>query len=77
MAEFERSLISERTRAGIAAARSRGKVIRRPAKLTSSDIDDALILLQARKHLSEVAQLLAVSPLTLQRSIIRQQFKSA
>lgn len=33
LAEFERALISERTRAGIAAARARGRIIGRPPKL--------------------------------------------
>lgn len=33
LAEFERALISERTRAGMAAARARGRVIGRPPKL--------------------------------------------
>lgn len=32
LAEFERSLISERTKAGMAAARARGKIFGRPAK---------------------------------------------
>ncbi|CAM5182275.1 DNA-invertase OS=Castellaniella defragrans (strain DSM / CCUG 39792 / 65Phen) OX=1437824 GN=BN940_12881 PE=3 SV=1 [Castellaniella denitrificans] len=34
LAEFERALISERTRAGMAAARARGKRIGRPPSLT-------------------------------------------
>ena len=33
LAEFERSLISERTKAGMAAARLRGKVLGRPGKV--------------------------------------------
>lgn len=35
MAEFERALISERTRAGMSAARARGVKIGRPSKLKS------------------------------------------
>ncbi|WP_441711623.1 recombinase family protein [Hyphomicrobium sp. 2TAF46] len=35
LAEFERSLISERTKAGMAAARARGTRLGRPAKLTA------------------------------------------
>ena len=33
-AEFERSMVSERTRAGLAAARDRGVKVGRPAKLS-------------------------------------------
>lgn len=37
LAEFERALISERTRAGMAAARARGSVIGRPTKQRRED----------------------------------------
>jgi DNA invertase Pin-like site-specific DNA recombinase len=37
LAQFERELIQERTKAGLAAARSRGKVGGRPEKLTLAD----------------------------------------
>lgn len=39
LAEFERSLISERTKAGMAAARARGKVLGRPSKVRSAQED--------------------------------------
>lgn len=39
MAEFVRLLISERTRAGMAAARARGARIGRPAKLDAPQVD--------------------------------------
>lgn len=42
LAEFERGLISERTRAGMSAARQRGKAIGRPAKMTVGDVHVAL-----------------------------------
>jgi hypothetical protein len=41
MAEFERSVISERTKAGMAAARRRGWHVGRPAKLTPDQLDYA------------------------------------
>jgi DNA invertase Pin-like site-specific DNA recombinase len=37
LAQFERELIQERTKAGLAAARSRGKIGGRPEKLTLAD----------------------------------------
>lgn len=36
LAEFERALISERTKAGMAAARARGKILGRPTKASKS-----------------------------------------
>lgn len=39
LAEFERSLISERTKAGMAAARARGKVLGRPIKARGAKKD--------------------------------------
>lgn len=40
LAEFERSLISERTRAGMSAARQRGSAIGRPLKLSTRDLEE-------------------------------------
>jgi DNA invertase Pin-like site-specific DNA recombinase len=68
LAEFERCLISERTRAGIAAARSRGGMIGRPAKLIPSDVDTAISELRQRS-LAEVAKRFEVSPVTLRRAL--------
>jgi DNA invertase Pin-like site-specific DNA recombinase len=60
LAEFERSLISERTRAGMAAARARGSTIGRPAKLTAAQVSSALEeVLQRRRILRDVAGRLA------------------
>jgi DNA invertase Pin-like site-specific DNA recombinase len=66
LAEFERALIGERTRAGLVAARQRGRTLGRPHAL------DAARLRQAREWLQtvplcEVAQRLEVHPRTLQR----------
>jgi DNA invertase Pin-like site-specific DNA recombinase len=38
LAEFERGIIRERTKAGLAAARARGNVGGRPPALTSADL---------------------------------------
>jgi DNA invertase Pin-like site-specific DNA recombinase len=45
LAEFERSLIRERTRAGLAVARRAGRTGGRPPKLTDDDIEAAKALL--------------------------------
>lgn len=67
LAEFERSLISERTKAGMAAARARGARIGRPTKLDGAEVDSAL--LQARhRTFSKLAEGLDVSPSTLRRA---------
>lgn len=67
LAEFERSLISERTRAGMEAARMNGKHLGRPRALSMADI------VQARRALSSgtppqiVADTFGVSSRTLRR----------
>ena len=45
LAEFERSLIRERTQAGLAAARRAGRTGGRPMKLTDDDIEAAKAML--------------------------------
>jgi DNA invertase Pin-like site-specific DNA recombinase len=45
LAEFERSLIRERTQAGLAAARRTGRTGGRPPKLTDDDIEAAKAML--------------------------------
>lgn len=68
LAEFERSLIQERTQAGLASARARGKKGGRPPALSSDDVLVAKALL--RDHaisVEEVAKRLNVSPSTLYR----------
>jgi DNA invertase Pin-like site-specific DNA recombinase len=72
LAEFERSLISERTRAGIAAARARGRVVGRPPKLSPAQIEFASSALERGDlRIREVAAQLGVSPLTLSRALCK------
>lgn len=68
LAEFERSLIAERTKAGMAAARARGARIGRPAKLGAAEVDAAIAQATCRS-LATLAQCLDVSPSTLRRAI--------
>jgi DNA invertase Pin-like site-specific DNA recombinase len=70
MAEFERSLIRERTRAGLAAARARGRVGGRPAALSERDLVVARALLADPDiTVTEVARRLGVAPSTLYRTL--------
>ncbi|MBU1169474.1 MAG: recombinase family protein [Proteobacteria bacterium] len=66
LAEFERQLIIERTRAGLAAARARGKKGGRPKSLNDKEIDVALRLYNDRKNsIKEICQILKISKPTL------------
>ncbi len=69
LAEFERDLIRERTKAGMQAARKRGKHVGRPRSLTSQQVTHAHELLDAGKSQREVAQLFGVSPNTMGRAV--------
>ncbi len=68
LAQFERSLISERTRAGMAAARARGQQLGRRRSLTQDQCDEARLLLD-RSPLAVVAAQFAIHPRTLQRRL--------
>jgi DNA invertase Pin-like site-specific DNA recombinase len=68
LAEFERALIRERTRAGLAAAMRAGRTGGRPPKLTEDDLDVARTLLANPDiPVADVADRLRVSPATLYR----------
>jgi DNA invertase Pin-like site-specific DNA recombinase len=70
LAEFERSLIRERTRAGLAAPKRQGRTGGRPPKLTEDDLEAARALLANPDiGVTQVADRLGVSPATLYRYI--------
>lgn len=70
LAEFERSLLRERTLAGLASARARGRVGGRPPALTDTNLDVAKALLRDPSiTVEKVAKTLGVSPATLYRHI--------
>ena len=72
LAEFERSIIRERTTAGLAAARARGRVGGRPKALSDSDLHIAQTLLQDGKlTIAQIAQRLGVAPSTLYKHLPR------
>ena len=70
LAEFERALIRERTRAGLAAAKRGGRSGGRPRKMTEDDLDVARTLLaNPTITVANIARRLDVSPATLYRHL--------
>lgn len=69
LAEFERELIRERTRAGMAAAKRRGARVGRPRKLTPYQLDQAAGMIDAGQSRADVAALLGVDVATLRRAL--------
>ncbi|HRI93770.1 MAG TPA: recombinase family protein [Accumulibacter sp.] len=68
IAEFEREIIRERTRAGLDAARSRGRTGGRPRALSDKDLKEARVLLTDPEiTVEDVARRLGVGPSTLYR----------
>ncbi len=68
LAQFERSIISQRTKAGLAAARKRGRVGGRPPALNESDKQAAKAMLRDGKlTVQEIADKLGVSFATFYR----------
>lgn len=73
LAEFERNLIRDRTVAGLAAARARGRKGGRKAKLTRSDVRKAAaMLLDPDMTKAEIARHFQVSRVTLDASLRRE-----
>ncbi|MDP9374147.1 MAG: recombinase family protein [Chloroflexota bacterium] len=71
LAEFERDLIRERTQAGLAAARARGRQGGRPKKLgTPTKVAMAQALYDDKRHsIAEICRTLGISRATLYRYI--------
>ncbi len=65
-AEFERELIGERTRAGLAAARARGRMGGRPRKMDRATLQMAMAAMSDRAAVAaEVARRLGITTTTL------------
>lgn len=71
LAKFERDLIKERTKAGMKAAKKRGKHVGRPKALSKGQVQHMKELLDAGKTQAEVAELLGVSANTIGRELKR------
>ena len=67
LAEMERELIRERTRAGLRAATARGRVGGRRTVMTPAKIDAAKKLLAGDAPSKDIARAIGVSPATLYR----------
>jgi DNA invertase Pin-like site-specific DNA recombinase len=66
MAEFERNLIQERTQAGLAAARARGRKGGRKPKLSSDQVDTLRRMYDSKQHtIKEICQTMGISKPTL------------
>jgi DNA invertase Pin-like site-specific DNA recombinase len=71
LAEFERDVIRERTQAGLAAARARGRMGGRPKKLAgATKVAMAQALYDDQAHsIADICKTLGISRMTLYRSI--------
>jgi DNA invertase Pin-like site-specific DNA recombinase len=67
LAQMERELLAERTRAGLSAARRRGRVGGRKRRMTAGKMESARKLLRSGMAPRDVAQNLGVSIPTLYR----------
>ncbi|NQT63642.1 MAG: recombinase family protein [Candidatus Marinimicrobia bacterium] len=74
LAEFERDIIRERTLAGLAAARARGRKGGRPRKLSKKQVEMARNLMKdVSIPIAEICETLGVSKATLYRYIGKEQ----
>ncbi|GAA4107617.1 recombinase family protein [Enteractinococcus coprophilus] len=72
LAEFERDLIRERTNAGLAAARARGRTGGRPPRLTPHQVTTAKKLYdQQDMTVAQIGEVLGVSRSTIYRALKR------
>lgn len=71
IAEFERDLIRERTVAGLAAAKRRGKRLGRPVMVDKRTVERVRRLRSNDQSLAQIAQLLEISKSSVQRVAAR------
>lgn len=69
LSEFERRLIQERVKAGLKAAKKRGRVGGRPPKLSPAQVRQAKILVEGGESLSAIAKQFQVERTTLYRHL--------
>jgi len=69
LAEFERDLIRERTQAGLAAARARGRMGGRPSVWTPEKLRTARAMHSAGEQVGSIARVLGVSRASVYRGL--------
>jgi DNA invertase Pin-like site-specific DNA recombinase len=69
ISQFERELIVERTRAGVAAARRRGRHPGRPRALSESQVARARRLRASGNTVRQIANMMDAAPATIHRAI--------
>jgi DNA invertase Pin-like site-specific DNA recombinase len=69
ISEFERTLIVERTKAGVAAARRRGRHPGRPRALSASQVARAKRLQATGNSVRQIASMMESAPATIHRAI--------
>lgn len=72
-AEFERNLIQERSAAGRAAARARGRLGGRPEKLDKKELEMLKTLVESGTPITDIAQMWGVSRTTVYRYLEKQK----
>jgi DNA invertase Pin-like site-specific DNA recombinase len=78
LAEFERDLIRERTNAGLAAARARGRKGGRPPGGSTKKQEAAIALRQdPKRSVQEICEILHISPASFYRYIKESQNEKA
>ncbi|MGI8415210.1 MAG: recombinase family protein [Nakamurella sp.] len=78
IAEFERDLISQRTREGLAIARQKGRLKGKPPKLKPATERHLVQLFHAGDHtVGEMAEMFGISRATVYRAVQRAQAKQA
>lgn len=70
-AEFERNIIRERTRAGLASAAARGRLGGRPTVVNEKKLEAARVMLAAGQSQRDTAEALGVSRSSLARALQR------
>lgn len=71
LAEYEREVLSERTVAGMAAARRRGGHMGRPPSMTPEQVQEARAMLAAGRGVREVCRVLGKTSASLYRALDR------
>lgn len=76
LAEFERSLIAERTRAGLIAARERGVRLGRPSMITAEQVERAHVLSGQGAKQVQIALALGISASAVSRILSAHEVKT-